>query len=591
MTEEGDATIPLLETKLHAPRRRGGIVPRPRLQARRDRRTPPALTVVSAPAGYGKSTLLAEWFADDPTTAWLSLDRRDNDAARFWTYVVAALRTVDPDVGAVSLPMLRSPETTTEVAVTTLLNELNAVTDDVVLVLDDYHLVDSLEIQDAMTFFLEHLPPRIRLVVAGRADPPWPLATLRARGDLLDVRAADLRFTSDEAAIYLNDTMGLTLDAADIDAIEDRTEGWIAALQLAALSMQDRDDVSAFIASFAGDDRYIVDYLMGEVLVRQTEHDRTFLLHTSILGRLTEGLCDAVTGRDCAQSTLERLDRANMFLVPLDDRRAWYRYHHLFADVLRARLLDEQPALIPELHRPRECLVRGARRPNRGDRAPAGRRGLRAGGRPHRARGVGDAPDPPGGDAAALARGAARRRLRRPPRARPSTWSGADVDRRPRRGRAAPRARRGAPRPRRRHRRSSSTTRTWRASPPRSRCTAPRWRSSSATSTAPSGTPTGRSRSANPTDHLQRGAAAALMGLAYWTRGDLDAARVRYTEAVASLVAADHLPDVLGCSLGLADIQIAQGRLGRRLRHAHGRARVTPPRSRACGGPPTCTSA
>ena len=219
------------------------------------------------------------------------------------------------------------------------------------LVLDDYHVIEEARIRDAMAYLVEHLPPQIRLVIASRADPALPLARLRARGELVEIRAADLRFTLDEAAAYLNDVMGLELTPGDVAALEGRTEGWIAALQLAALSMQGRDDVAGFIAGFAGDDRYIVDYLVGEVLQRQPEHVRSFLLHTSILSRLNGSLCDAVTGQDGGRAMLEALDRGNLFLVPLDDRRLWYRYHHLFADVLRARLLDEQRDEVHELHR------------------------------------------------------------------------------------------------------------------------------------------------------------------------------------------------------------------------------------------------
>ena len=222
---------------------------------------------------------------------------------------------------------------------------------DIVLVLDDYHVIDAHDIQDGMAFLLEHLPPQVHLVIATRADPALPLARLRARGELVEIRAADLRFTPDEAAAYLNEVMGLDLAARDVAALEGRTEGWIAALQLAALSMQGRDDVAGFIAGFAGDDRYIVDYLVEEVLQRQPERVRSFLLQTSILDRLSGPLCDAVTGQDGGKAMLEALDRGNLFLVPLDDRRRWYRYHHLFADVLRAHLLDEQPDRVPELHR------------------------------------------------------------------------------------------------------------------------------------------------------------------------------------------------------------------------------------------------
>ena len=233
----------------------------------------------------------------------------------------------------------------------TLINDLDAIPNEIVLVLDDYHVIDAPDVHEAMGFLLDHLPRQVHLVIASRADPPLPLARLRARGELVEVRAADLRFTSDEATAYLDGMTGLELTVADVAALEERTEGWIAALQLAALSMQGRDDVTGFIAGFAGDDRYIVDYLVGEVLQRQPDDVRSFLLRTSVLSRLTGPLCDAVTGQHGGSATLEALDRGNMFIVPLDDRRRWYRYHHLFADVLRARLLDEQPDQVAALHR------------------------------------------------------------------------------------------------------------------------------------------------------------------------------------------------------------------------------------------------
>ena len=264
---------PLLETKLHVPRLRRDLVPRPRLSERLSRGAESALTLVSAPAGFGKTTLLTEWLAAAPadgrSVAWLSLDQRDNDPARFWTYLVAALQTAADGVGASALSLLQSPPSPMEEVLATLLNDLHAVSNDVVLVLDDYHVIEARDVQDGMAFLLEHLPPQMHLVIAGRADPALPLARLRGRGELVEIRAADLRFTADEAAAYLNGSMGLVLTAQDVDALEGRTEEWIAALQLAALSLQGRDDVAGFIAGFAGDDRYIVDYLVEEVLQRQ----------------------------------------------------------------------------------------------------------------------------------------------------------------------------------------------------------------------------------------------------------------------------------------------------------------------------------
>ena len=311
---------PLLETKLHIPRQRRGLVARPRLSERLGRRAESALTLVSAPAGFGKTTLLTEWLAAAPadgrSAAWLSLDQRDNDPALFWTYLITALQRAAPGVGAGALSLLQSPQPQIEAVLATLLNDLSAVSDDVVLVLDDYHLIDARDVQDGMAFLLEHLPPQIHLVIAGRADPALPLALLRGRGDLVEIRAADLRFTPDEAAAYLNGVMGLALTAQDVEALEGRTEGWIAALQLAALSMQGRDDTAAFIAGFAGDDRYIVDYLAEEVLQRQPEHVQDFLLQTSILDRLSGPLCDAVTGQTGGKAKLAELERGNLFLVP-----------------------------------------------------------------------------------------------------------------------------------------------------------------------------------------------------------------------------------------------------------------------------------
>ena len=349
---EHAVTNPLLETKLFIPRPRPGLVPRPRPSGL-DRGAASKLTLLSAPAGFGKTTLLSAWLATvDRPAAWLSLDKGDNDPASYWAHVVAALQSVSPEVGASTLALLQeSQPPPIEHLLTPLLNEVGAAESDIVLVLDDYHVIDSRDVQDGMAFLLDHLPPQLHLVIAGRADPAMPLAKLRARGELVETRAADLRFAPEEAAAYLTDAMGLALTADDVAALEERTEGWIAALQLAALSMEGRDDATEFIAGFAGDDRYIVDYLVEEVVQRQPDRVQSFLLQTSVLGRLTALLCDAVTGQDDGKAMLDVFDRANLFLVPLDGGRRWYRYHHLFADVLRARLLDDQPGLVPDLHR------------------------------------------------------------------------------------------------------------------------------------------------------------------------------------------------------------------------------------------------
>ena len=327
---------PILATKLHPPRRRRTLVARPRLLELAPQVSHRALTLVSAPAGFGKTTLVADWFAGNPGTAWLSLDPRDDETERFWTYALAALTATAPDLSSEAIDLLQSRSAPLETVVATLINELETASQDIVLVLDDYHVINASEVHSSVAFLLAHLPPQVSLVIVTRADPPLPLASLRADGDLLEVRAGDLRFTADEAASYLNGAMDLTLTAADVDVLEARTEGWIAALQLAALSMQGRDDPASFLTEFAGDDRFILDYLTDEVLDRQTPQVRDFLLDTSLLSRLTGPLCAAVTGQQDAKAILDGLDRSNLFLVPLDDRRSWYRYHHLFGEVLQA---------------------------------------------------------------------------------------------------------------------------------------------------------------------------------------------------------------------------------------------------------------
>src|SRR6476469_6146155 len=278
---------PLVDTKLFIPRPRRRMVARPRLSGRLNLGFDARLTLISAPAGFGKTTLLTAWLAavatDNRSVAWLSLDESDRQPATFWTYAITALQTAVPGIGADALPLLQSAQPPIETILTSVLNELAATSNDIDLVLDDYHLADGPDLRDGMTFLLEHLPPHVHLVISSRADPLLPLARLRARGELVEVRAADLRFTPDEVAAYLNEIIGLDLTPDNIAALEGRTEGWIAALQLAAISMQGRTDIRGFIAGFAGDDRYIVDYLVDEVLARKTENVRTFLLRTCLL--------------------------------------------------------------------------------------------------------------------------------------------------------------------------------------------------------------------------------------------------------------------------------------------------------------------
>ncbi len=359
---------PILATKLHLPLPRPKVVLRPRLIERLNEGlfSGCKLTIISAAAGFGKTTLVSEWLAGRGgvapplPAAWLSLDAGDNDPARFLTYLVAALQTLFAGIGAGVSAVLESPQPPPiEMLLTTLINEITTVPDAFILVLDDYHLVDakavdaSTSVDDVLTFLLQHLPPQAHLVIATREDPPLPLARLRGRGHLTELRAADLRFTPAEAAEFLNRVMGLNLSAKDVAALESRTEGWIAGLQLAAISMQGHQDAASFIESFTGSHHFVLDYLMEEVLGQQSPSVQTFLLRTSILDRLCGPLCDAVMdeGRKTkdegqisssvlgpSSAVLEYLDRANLFIVPLDDERRWYRYHHLFADLLRQRL-------------------------------------------------------------------------------------------------------------------------------------------------------------------------------------------------------------------------------------------------------------
>ncbi len=387
--------VPLLKTKLYIPQTRADLVPRPRLLEMLGEALPGEsgsfarkLTLISAPAGFGKTTLLSSWIraiheGRSERAAWLALDEADNDPARFWAYFVAALRGAGADLGESVLGALHSPQPPPVLSIlTSLINEIASLSTaegaHYLLVLDDYHLVTTGAIHDALAFLIEHLPDNLHLVIASRADPPLPLARLRGRGHLTELRQADLRFTPEEAAAFLRQVSGLDLSAEEIVTLEERTEGWITGLQLAALSMRGRDDVAGFVAAFAGSHRYVLDYLTEEVLQRQPAEVRDFLLQTSILDRLSGPLCDAVLcagdpedGPVCgafatSQEVLEYLEAANLFVVPLDDRRAWYRYHRLFADLLRARAEELYPTRVLALHRrasdwyEREELLDGA---------------------------------------------------------------------------------------------------------------------------------------------------------------------------------------------------------------------------------------
>ena len=349
----------LLATKLHLPRPRPGFVPRPRLTDQLDEGLAQGLVLVCAPAGYGKTVLLADWARrGQQPVAWLSLDAGDNDPARFWRHVVAALERARPAVGERVAPLLGPPAPSSfEPLVTALINELAAGpdADGALLVLDDYHVIGSQPVHESLRFFLEHRPAGICVVLASRSDPPLALARLRARGQLAELRGAELRCTVGEAAALLQQvTAGpdAALPDAAVAALAARTEGWAAGLQLAALSLRGQDDPAGFVAAFTGSHRYVLDYLAEEVLERQSEQVRAFLLETSVLERLSGPLCDAVTGREGSQALLEEAERAGLFLIPLDEVRGWWRYHHLFAGLLRARLQVEQPGrVVTQLHR------------------------------------------------------------------------------------------------------------------------------------------------------------------------------------------------------------------------------------------------
>ncbi len=341
----------LLATKLHVPRRQPGFVPRRRLLEALGEGLARGRMLVCAPAGFGKTALLADWArGGGRPVAWLGLDGGDSDPARFWRYAVAGLDRARPGLAGRVGPL---PPGSCEGLVTALVNELAAEPgpDEVLLVLDDYHLVDSGPVHESVAFLLENLPPGLHVVVSSRSDPPLPLARLRARGQLAELRAAELRFTPEEAAALLGETAGPGLPTAAAEALVARTEGWAAGLQLAGLSLRGHADAAGFVAAFSGSHRFVLDYLADEVLDGQTGQVRAFLLETSVLERLSGELCDAVTGRAGSQAMLQDIERAGLFLVPLDEVRGWWRYHHLFADLLRARLQAEQPGQVQALHR------------------------------------------------------------------------------------------------------------------------------------------------------------------------------------------------------------------------------------------------
>ncbi|MFI7065808.1 LuxR C-terminal-related transcriptional regulator [Kribbella sp. NPDC050124] len=551
-------TDALVETKLFVPAPRAGIVARPRFDDRLSQGS--RLVLVSAPAGFGKTTLLVQWLEHaGGAVAWVALDAGDREAATFWTYVATALDRAVPGVGAGALPLLQAGRTPIETVLTVLLNELSVLPGEVTLVLDDYHLVDGPGVQPGMAFFLDHLPPQVRLIISTRADPGLPVARLRARGELVELRAADLRFTLAETETYLNKLTGLQLTSADLTSLEERTEGWVAALQLAALSLRGRSDPGGFIAGFAGDDRFVVDYLVEEVLDRQPDPVRRFLLETSILDRLTGPLCDAVTGGHDGKAMLERLDRANLFLVPLDDQRRWYRYHHLFGDVLRSHLRDERTDEA-DLHRRASTWYDEA-----GEPVPAVQHALAA-------HDIGRAADLVERAVPELRRNRQEHTLRRWIDELPDDV----VDRRPVLAMEFVGALMASNEFDDVERRLGNVEQLLDQDPDQIVVVDERelarlpggielYRAGLALI---EGDPAGtleHSRlavaQAREDDDLTRASAEALAGLAAWTTGDLDAAHRSYTEATDGLHRLGYVSDVLGCSITLADLELTQGRL------------------------------
>lgn len=551
---------PLIATKLHVPSMRPRIVERPRLRDLLDRGAGARLTLISAPAGFGKTTLLAEWLAQasqgGPVVAWLSLDEADNDPALFWSHVVAAFRAAFARTGE-TFPDLSGATTPDDAFIAILLNELTELQRPAVLVLDDLHIVEHADIQAKLAVLVDYLPSNVRLVISTRADPALPLARLRARGDLVEVRADDLRMTPDETAAYLNDLMELSLSPTDMATLGQKTEGWIAALQLAVISLRGRSDASAFIEGFAGSGRYVVDYLVEEVLQRLPDDIRRFLLRTSLLRRLSAPLCDAVLeAPGTARAMLDRLERQNLFLVPLDEQRQWYRYHHLFADVLNSHLSIEQQGERPAIHRrASEWLERN------GERFEAIHHALAAEDYEWAAELLERfVPDMRRNRQEGLFRAWMKPIPEEIIRARPRLGLGyvgvlvslgafegiedrlRDVEEQLRE-----------------HDPSGSL-----------RAGTELYRSALAQVGGDLGAAAEHARSvlqlAKSDDHLVRAGAAGFLGIVAWSKGDLDGAVEYWTQCREGLRSAGHVADVLGATIALADILSAQGRLTEAMR-------------------------